>query len=251
MNPPIKKGLSAFVEGFTLPLEGYRFMRANPSLWRFAWLPIVLNSLLTMAVLAGLVFVAIKFNAWLFGWVGEGWFWSIVQGVAWVGLGVLFLGIGVALALVLGMIFFGYFYGKLAHAVELKIGTRPEELTELSVMSEVVESISALFELIIVNVSLLLVHLLPGIGSFLGGAATWYYDSYIFGSEFLDYGMVLRGMKRKERRAFTKRFRLHTLGLGSSVMVFNFVPILGAAVLTTAVVGGVFLRQRLHRSEVI
>ena len=72
-----------------------------------------------------------------------------------------------------------------------------------------------------------------------------YFTCSTLGFEYFDYLLSLRGLRRSEKLAFARRRRPFTLGLGTSVAVLAFVPIINAVFLTTAVVGAVLLHKRL------
>ena len=42
----------AFIEGFATPFQGFAYMTQHTGLWRYAVIPIVLNLLITIAVVA-------------------------------------------------------------------------------------------------------------------------------------------------------------------------------------------------------
>ena len=79
---------------------------------------------------------------------------------------------------------------------------------------------------------------------FLQGAL--YYDSLLFGSDYLDYPLALRGLRRHEKQEFLKRRRPYVLGRGTTVFLASLLPFVGAVLLAVAVVGAVLLHRRLQ-----
>jgi uncharacterized protein involved in cysteine biosynthesis len=68
----------------------------------------------------------------------------------------------------------------------------------------------------------------------------------LFGSDYLDYPLALRGLRRHEKQEFLKRRRPYVLGLGTTVFLASLLPFVGAVLLAAAVVGAVLLHRRLQ-----
>lgn len=240
-----------FYEGAAAPWRGLKFLNRHKSLWRFTVWPLLANVLITGLVLIFLTLMA--------GWVlsvAHPWFqrrdglWP-----AWAGwmlevvfaavLLVVCLGAAVVLWKLLTGILCGYFYGMLAKEVETTLGIASGELRDLSLRYQAVDTLYDLTAILATQGGFFLVGLLPLIGAplaIVGGLSlTW----FIFGRDYLDFPLALRGMRRYDKRRFCRERLPHTLGLGSVVFVMQFVPILGALFLTTAVVGAVLLHRRL------
>ena len=83
------------------------------------------------------------------------------------------------------------------------------------------------------------------IGSLAAMGGSFYFNWLILGSDFINHPLDLRGMRRAEKRAFVKKHRFHTLGMGAAVTLLLLIPILGAVLLTTAVAGSVLLHRRV------
>lgn len=98
-----------------------------------------------------------------------------------------------------------------------------------------------------INLGLLLLHIVPLIGSVVSAAGTLVCNSLFAGYEFLDYPLIVRGMRRQQRRELTRKHKWHTLGLGTAVLVMILIPGLGALLLSTAVTGSSLLYHRLGR----
>lgn len=238
--------ISAFVEGFLVPWNGYTFMRQHRGLWRYGWIPVGLNLLISVAMLLLFYYLgSLLFESWLPGFP-EGLWGYFLKIIAVIGGILLLLGVGIALWFLLGAIFCGFFYSRLARQAELLIGTPPSVLREVPLMYEIVYSLRTVSLLLLVNFGLLLAHLVPIVGSTLGVAAAFYFDFYFMGWEYFDYPLALRAKSYSEKKRFVKAHRFHTLGMGAAVLSFTFIPILGAILLTTSVVGSVLLHHRLN-----
>jgi uncharacterized protein involved in cysteine biosynthesis len=153
---------------------------------------------------------------------------------------------GVAAAwLLLQAVLCGYFYAQLACQVELGRGMKRESMRDLPLAVQVMEALQKTTLLIGINLGFLLLHCVPVVGSVVAVCGALYCDCLIFGREFLDYPLALRGRPVADKREFFRRNRVHVLGLGASVLLLNFVPLLGAVLLTTAVTGAVLLHEKL------
>jgi uncharacterized protein involved in cysteine biosynthesis len=163
------------------------------------------------------------------------------------------LAVALALAagtwLVLNGILCGHYHGKLARQVELLLGMRPEDMKELSFRYQVADTFRDLGALLVINTGFLLLNVVPVIGTIVGTAGALYCNCFVFGMDYLDFPLSLRGLRRAEKRAFGKRHRGHTVGLGAAVFACNFVPIVGSVALSTAAAGAVLLHRRLRAAE--
>ncbi len=240
-TPPPLGWRDSFRQGFTAVWRGFLYLCEQPSLWRYAVIPLVLNLLLTAFILALLLVGAGSLLVWLHDQYPPGWGWAILEVLA----GILVLVAALAAALVawtiLEGILCGIFYERLARQVELQLGTPASELRELSFLATARDSVRDAFTLLGINVGFLALHLFPVLGTIVAVVATLYCDWLVLGGEYLDLPLGLRGLRREEKQSFRKQHRLQTLGLGAAVMLFGFLPLVGSVALITAAVGGVLL----------
>jgi CysZ protein len=201
--------------------------------------------LISTFLLAALILAAVLFITKAHPWFDDGWLWRAVELV--VGLALLLAVVGLTLAawLVLQGILCGYFYSKLAEKVELQLGLPPEEIREVPFSYQVADTLRDVAFLVAVNAACIAVQVVPVVGSVLGICGSYYFNCFTFGLDFLDHPMALRGMRRRDKRAFAKRHRAHTLGLGTAVLAITLLPVINALLLTTAVTGAVLLHRRL------
>ncbi len=226
--------LRAFRDGLAAPWNGFRLLRGRRPLWRFAFLPIAFNLLLTAVLIGGIVGSAV-----------------LLAGGGGVGLlvAIAFVVIGIATVAASWFLFqaalCGFFYARLARAVELQLGTRPEDLRELPVRREIIDGIRSFGRLVLMKCLVLPLFLVPLVGGPLALAAGAVVDAWFFGREFFQIPLAVRGQDRDALKAFTRRHRATTLGLGLATLLISLVPILSSVLLTTSVVGAVLLRRRL------
>ena len=234
-----------FLAGARSPLAGLAFMNRHPALWRYAALPILINAIITTIVLICGVL--------LFIWIidgrpfefGDTWAWLLLEILFDVVTLIVLLGMVFALWLTLSALLNDYFLDKLVRQVELRLGLSPDEMCDVPLLHAAIDTLKSLSLLIFINVALLTLHVVPVIGSAVGMAGALYWDSLIFGYELFAYPLALRGKRRDEIKAFTKKHRPYTLGLGAAVLALGLVPLIGAVTLTTAATGATLLHRRL------
>ena len=246
LSKPAKRGrLLPFAEGFLTPFSGLSFMFHQPGLWRYGIIPVVLNMFISILVLVLLVVVAVNSVDFVHANIPEGWPWMIVKIISDIALFLLAI-VGVfVIWLLLQVILCAYFYEKLARQVELLLGINPDELWDVPILDQISTAVRDVIKLVIVNVGLLVLHLVPVIGSVAAMCGSFYFNFLVLGSEFFVFPLDLRGRLRVEKRQFVRQHRYHTLGLGAAVMFLLLLPIIGSVLLTTAVTGSVLLHRRL------
>jgi CysZ protein len=162
-----------------------------------------------------------------------------------VGLLVVALALALGAYVVLNGILCGHYHGRLAERLERELGLAPEAIRQISLRYQVTDAFGDLGFLTRVNAALLLLHLVPGVGTLAAAAGSLYFTALTLGSDYLDFPLALRGMRRAEKRAFIRGHRPHALGLGAAVLLLALVPVLGSFVLATAAAGAVLLHRRL------
>ncbi len=241
-----------FFEGFMAPWHGFQFIRRNPSLWPYAILAIVLNLLITtlvfIALVAAIAAIAVYVHPW-FTQDQEGtqyWLWLTLDVLAAVMLFVLAVGTAMIMWKLLTGILVGYQNGKLAAQTEILLGMNPEDITSITFFDEVADTFLMLGSLLLTYFIFFLVGFIPIIGALIAIVGSTYRTWFLFGFDFIDYPLSLRGIRRADKCAFVRRHRAHTLGLGSAVVLLEFLPIINSVLLTTAVIGAVIVNRRLE-----
>lgn len=236
-----------FYAGFAAPWRGLAYLNKHPALWRYGILPVLLNILVTLLVLMGAVWGAIalgnyihpRFANSILGWTGEV--------ISILGLVAATAGLTVVGWLIFGALLTDQFNSVLARRVELSLGTPADELCELPVLRQIADAPWTALVLLVINAGLLLLNCLPVIGSMIAIPLAIVVDGYVFGRDYLDYPLSLRGWPRPQKHQFARQHWPATIGLGVVVLLANFVPILGGILLTTAVVGAVLMYRDLAR----
>jgi CysZ protein len=236
----------AFLSGLAAPWRGFRHMWRHPALWRYGVIPVLLNLIINILLLLGLVAMTVGMTTWF-----HTRFQEMEYGVAWeilavVGMVILALGVTIAAWKLLEGIFCGYYYGKLAAAVEVQLGMPPGEMQGIPFSSQLTGALRDFGLLVTINLACLMLNCIPVVGPIVAVTAALYFDASILGRNYLDFPLSLRGWTDKDKRDFFRSHRFSCLGLGIVALVFNLLPIVGAVVLTTATTGAVLLNRRLE-----
>lgn len=252
-RPLAEHWLGRFRDGFFAPWDGVRILRVHPSLWKQALWPMALNLVISLVILAGLYFAASQLLGSLQPWVVEqlpDWSWLSAVSRFIVLLAVILLCglLAVLTWFLLTAILCSYFYGLLAEHVERLLGNTDGH-QPLSILQELKDTGFNLLFLVAGQVVIFCLNFLPVIGSVLAFTFGWGFTWYLLGADFFAYPLALRGVKRWDQLKFSSSHRAHTIGLGAAVFVCGVVPILGAVLMTTAVIGTVVLYRRIERQH--
>ncbi len=240
-----------FVEGASTPWLGLRVMRERPYLWKYAIVPILLNIAIMVAAFFAMIAMAsgsVALLYWLLGdWQGNWWYAALaLQILAAIVTVIICVATAVLTWRLLSGVLCGYFYGRLAMRVETEFGMPRSQMREISLKYELRDTAKGLFWLVISLILALLVSLFPFLGPPLGFIYSTYFQILSCGRDTLAYPLQLRAMARADRLAYSRQHMAHTLGLGSIVLIMQFVPILGAVLMVTAAAGAVVLHRRLQ-----
>ena len=234
-----------FREGAAAPWRGLQYLRQHPRLIRYAVLPVIFNLLITVLAFTVLIVSAVALATYVHPQFDSTWSSRALEVLSFVAILVVVLLLTIGTWILLQGILCGYFYNLLACQIELAHGMSPDVIRDVTLWYQLVDTLRNLLALVIVSCGFLLLNVVPVVGSLLALAGTLYYDWYIFGLDYFDYPLALRGMRREDKRNFARDHRAQTLGLGSAVFVLSFIPIVGSVLLTTAVAGAVLLHRKL------
>ena len=243
---PRRSALSSFLAGFAAPWAGLRYMNRHPSLWRHGILPVLCNLVLSAALFVGLIYGWFRAYAWLGTLFPANWWGATLAVLSVILVAALEIALAVAAWIVFQGIFCGFFYSRLAREVEIQLGLTPDRMREVPLLYQITDALLDLTALTAVAVGCFLFGWIPIIGAPVALAFGLYFDGFVFGMDYLDYPQALRARGRSVQRAFARRHRAATLGLGTSVMLITFIPLLSPVLLTTAATGAVLLYRELE-----
>ena len=254
-SPPSQSAIGRFIEGFSAPVTGLRFLNRQPHLWRYAILPITLNLLITVCVAIILVsaisWFVTSIHPNMAGDQEGAWWWFAVAGemLVFIVLLIVCAGLLVITWKLLSGILSGYFYGQLAEQVEGSLGLAKEDRRSISFGYEVADTLIDLALLITVNGFFLSFSFVPVIGSIASLVCMFWFNTMLLGLDYFGFPLIIRGNRRMARLSFGRRNQAHTMGLGAAIFLFELIPIVGAVFLTTAAVGSVLLYRRIQSAK--
>lgn len=238
--------LADFVEGISTAADGFRFLCRYPSLWQYGVWALLTNIVVAFASL--LITFWVGTATWK-SFVAElpiAWWADIVEWIGLFAILMLALGVGLICYMLLHSVFCSWAFSKLAFRVELFLGAKPDELSEISYSGQIIDALRSAVKLIFVDIGILLLNIVPIVGTVAAFVIGAYMHAWVMGAEFLGYPQELRGIRWKDRQHFAKKWLPSTLGLGTIVAGLMLIPIVGAMFQTTAVVGAVLLNRRIN-----
>jgi uncharacterized protein involved in cysteine biosynthesis len=240
-----RQGLAAIGQGLAAPCRGFVYMAGRPALWRYGLLPILLNLLISLALLVALLLGVRALSDRVHASFADAWWGTLLAWASLAALALAAVAAVVAAWFLLQRILCDFFYLRLARRVELDLGADPRELCEVDFLYDLLDTLASLALLVAVNLGLLLLHCVPVVGSLLAAAGSLYVSLWVFGLTFMRYPLLLRGWRRRHRGAFARAHQGQTLGVGAVVFACNLLPVVNAVLLTGAVVGAVLLHREL------
>lgn len=235
-----------YIEGFSTAADGFRFLCRYPSLWQYGVWALLTNIAVAFASL--LITFQVGTTVWN-SFVAElpiAWWADIVEWIGFIAILMLALGVGLICYMLLHSVFCAWAFSKLAYHVECFLGAKPEDLSEISYIGQIIDALRGAVKLILVDIGVLLLNIVPFVGTVAAFVIGSYMHAWVMGAEFLGYPQELRGIRWKDRQPFAKKWRPSTLGLGTIVAGLMLIPIVGAMFQTTAVVGAVLLNRRIN-----
>lgn len=246
--------LVAFAKGFWAPFGGLAFLRKSPALWRYVWIPALLN----VALFGGLGALFVVLFPHLVGVIlpqGEAWYLVVLRAIMWVVGSVLVLLLFLVSFTAVGTALAGPFNEVLSERVEeLKKGTHPRFQEGLwsqvrrSVRS-ILESLKYLAGYMLGSFVILLLGLVPAVGpplcTILGAVWTFLFLALEFG----DYYLARHWVRFKERWCIIWSYRWASIGFGMGCSLLLIIPFLNLLLMPGAVTGGTLLWLELKPQD--
>jgi len=231
--------MKSIIKGFSYSWKGFLYLVNERRLWKHCLLPILINFVLLFIFVALLVWLL---GQWLLITFPEAWYGVILAVTATSLVVVFFLFIYLMLFAMVGSIIGSPFYEVLAWNIEHQNNYRDEERSfwkELKIMLRY-EAEKFVF-LGIIHVFLLILFILPGVGtigySILGFLATVFF----LGFEYLDYAFNHRGWGFTKKRIWCQHHKGVVFGFGLAIFLFLLIPVVNVFLLPIAVAGGMLL----------
>ena len=241
-----KNGIHGFIAGFFSLWNAFRFVRKNSSLHKYIAIPLIIN----IVVFSGTVYWGFDlFNQLVGQYLAphDAWYWQVVESVVKLLAALVTLVIVFFTFTVLGNLIAAPFNDVLSEQTEQLItGQLLDEQFSLRqigkdlwrVMQDEVRKMSIF---IILMILLLVVNILPGIGSLIYAVCSVLLTVFFLIVEYTGYVFSRKHLGFKEQRRFIAANRMTTLGFGLAVMCTLMIPFVQFLTIPLAVVAATHL----------
>jgi CysZ protein len=252
---PLPQGaLRQLFTGFTYPFRAFGFLRREPMLLPLAVMPAVLNFALAVGgIVLGFVFAP--------GLLGAVWQRPEAQGFLMGSLAVLWVVVVILIGFVLGTLWLVLVYALaglvatpftdyLTEQVEIRALGPSEEPFRLrtflrNVLWSVLHSLMNVVAWAAISGLLLLLNLIPGVGSVVFAFASGLATAFFLAREMMDGCMTRRHLGWWAKQRLVSRNLPLTIGFGLGTMVMFWIPGINLVLLPFAHVGGALLYARM------
>jgi CysZ protein len=229
----------SFFSALTYPFRGVAFFLGRPSLWKYFAAAFAINVVL-FGILTWLfveyrtdVVDAILPAKW-WGWVrtGLGWLLAIAVAIA-----------GLFLFTIVGNILASPFLDAMTERILRDLGEPlpPSRGPWRALVRGLVNQSLKLLIFGAIQVGLLFLHLIPGVGSVLHAVLSAFVGVVFLGFEYLDYPLDARGLSVPDRFAWLLRRLGPALGFGAVLFPILLIPFVGYVLLPLSVAGACLL----------
>ncbi len=239
---PASPGL---LSGPRAPLAALGFLWTHKRLLPLAITPFLIN--LGLFVLF-FWFSYGRFQRWVTAFLplNEGWWWVLLYYVLAAAAVLLLLVVQVYLFAVVGGVVAAPFLELLTRRVEEE--ARPGAAgawSQAGMLAEIARVAGQALKKVLlyaaVMVVLLMLNLLPGLGTLLYAGLAFLVTCFFLALEFLDYPLDRRGLSLAAKLSYVRRAGLSALGFGAAVFALGVVPLVNLLFLPLAAVGGTLL----------
>ena len=235
----------SFFRGLAAAPRSLRFIRSNRGLIKYFAIPFLLN----IVILSAIVFFTYTtvYDPLLGLVTGTAWYNRVLEVVL---APLLFLVLAVLIVLlysILGSVITAPFNDFLSQKVEETITGAgfDEKLSVSAVVKDMLRVMANVIKLlglvILVQVLLLFLNLIPAAGSVLYSITGFLTTSFFLGFQFFDFPLERRRYRFKEKMAVAWRFKRTVTGVGASLFVMTFIPLVGFLGLNIATVAATML----------
>jgi CysZ protein len=240
--------LTSFFTSLTYPFRGVAYFLGRPALWKYFAaafaINVVLFGILTwlfVAYRANLVDAILPERWW--GWVRTGLGWLITAAVAIAGL---------FLFTIVGNILASPVLDAMTERILRDLGEPlpPPRGPWRALGRGLVNQLLKLLIFGAIQVGLLFLHLIPGIGSVLHAVLSAFTGVVFLGFEYLDYPLDARGLSVPERFGWLVRRPAPALGFGAVLFPILLIPFIGYVLLPLSVAGACLLAHDVDSPRV-
>jgi CysZ protein len=234
-------------DSFTYPFKAIKFLIMNKTLWKYIAIPVFLN----IVVVGGLgTWSFFLLKGWLFG-LFAGW-WMILAYILITIVGIALFAFTAVTFMFLANIINAPFNDLLSEKTEEILSNRKiDEKFSLKVLAKdlkrtVIEEIKKLFVFGGGQLLLLLLNLIPVIGSIAYVILSFIFTVFLLSYEYVDYPMSRKRIEFKNKLALIKKNWQKVFGFGLAVFVLLFIPLVNLVFIPLCVVGGTRLYSEVY-----
>ncbi|MCC6157767.1 MAG: EI24 domain-containing protein [Deltaproteobacteria bacterium] len=246
------EALTPFRMGLAAPLDGVRFMRANPKLMKYFAVPVAIN---TLVYSLGAWFFYSNLSA-LLHWIfqdPETWYMKLAFYALGFVIAAVFSLVLIFTFTAVGMILAGPFMEVVSEKVdEIRLGrkTAPQGT---SLVADVVRSLGTQVKKIVLFLLIqggcLLFHFLPVIGNIFATVMQTVVAFFFLAWEFWDFPMDVRRMDFARKKDLILRYKATALGFGAVCFVYMLIPVFNFIMMPASVAGATILVSKLLGEE--
>ncbi len=235
----------SFFRGLAAAPRSLRFIRSHRGLMKYFAVPFLLNIVILSSVV---FFTYTAVYDPLLGLVeGSAWYNRLFEFVLAPLLVLLLAILIVLLYSILGSVITAPFNDYLSQKVEETItGSQFDETLSLAavvkdILRVMANVVKLLLLIVTVQLLLLLLNLIPAAGSVLYSVTGFLTTSFFLGFQFFDFPLERRRFNFREKMAVAWRFKRTVTGVGASMFLMTFIPVVGFLGLNIATVAAAML----------
>ena len=245
--------IAQFFRGVMYPFAAFGFLRRN-RLWGMAAASIVVNVVLLVGLIWGGYTLLLPhltgLTTGMEAWAGESAFLGVLVEVLtwalWIVAMPALLMLNFLVLVLVGQAVASPFLDQLSEQVETRVlGLEPLPLTLARTLKGVSVALGDLVWgvvlLVVVNVPLLLLGLVPVLGTVAAGVLSFSFSALLLAHEFMGLPLTRQLVSYRERWSHLWKHKWLGLGMGTSVMAMLAIPGLNLVLLPLAAVGGTLM----------
>jgi len=242
------------ISGFFYPFKGLGFMLKHPGLIYLVAIPVAINTVLYSILIW---YTSTRMGRWIDLLVpdGDAWYWSILYYILLVVISLIILIVIFYTFTLIGILILSPFNEVISERVEaIYTGNKNIEPFQLKAfLSDMIRSYKAEAGRLLIYLSgfllLLLLNLLPVVGTLVYGVLVTIYTLFFLCWEFFDYPMERWRFNFSSKRKTAFRNILLFISFGAGASLFLVIPLLNLAAIPVCVVGATLLFCDLQKAE--
>jgi CysZ protein len=244
-----------FAAGIACVFNGLRMLITHRSLWGYC-----IVSALVMAVLlvSALTFTIGRVDDWLGAvWARpDGAMWAILWYLAAIGVALAVGYLALVASIAAAGIVLAPLHDRLSEKVERLVEPRPDEKFDAAtfvgdVGTGIAHTVLNLVLFLAIGVPVVLLNLVPGIGSLVSAAVGAVFTGFMLAMEMSDYALSRRRLTWRAKWGVIRRRPWLFLGFGLTLAALLWIPFAGAVTVPASVISGTLLVLAVERSGLV